>query len=161
LNLTTIGRIARQQRQQFFGRPTRGGKLTILNCILWAIVFSAGSVGIAFPEPIAVLAALLLSPPLATPFLLPGGGRSFSDAIASSVAVGVNSVLWGYGISWLFAATFDRAAAKKRAEDLRRCLSCGYDLRATPKRCPECGTEVAPTQTNSATAWARPPSRRP
>jgi hypothetical protein len=53
-----------------------------------------------------------------------------------------------HGISWLYVTAIATILPALRlrgmrpigaTEDTRRCPRCGYDLRATPDRCPECG----------------------
>lgn len=56
-----------------------------------------------------------------------------------------------FGVShWLLAIVFlvlpilslNRFRKARRTRGLGRCRRCGYDLRATPERCPECGMET-------------------
>lgn len=45
--------------------------------------------------------------------------------------------------------TLRRALVRRNRRRNNRCLSCGYDLRGSSDRCPECGLATAPTLTES------------
>jgi hypothetical protein len=142
-----------------FGLPTRGGWLSIANCgywaafllqsrilhflpgIAWGVLFRACSLPLLWPA--FELMERFDSP---TPDWPP-----LALATTAGVAFGLNGLAWGYGLSALLtgATRLLRIGRKDRFRRQGRCLVCGYDLRATPDRCPECGWTTTPDTTAS------------
>jgi hypothetical protein len=130
--------------QQFFGWPTRGGWLTVLNCAAWAILIIADPRDNASQLPEVLRAALgaaafglLLPLGLVIGCLVPHFSVS-NPVVVGAVVIGVNSLAWGYSSSWVISRLRTRGRAERRRRS-EQCMTCGYDLRASPERCPECG----------------------
>lgn len=91
---------------RFFGMPTLGGWLTIVNCGFFAALFSLSqflpSVMDKLGPAFIVLPLIVFSLPLAIFVLLPGLDYSptLFDIFAEAIVVGVNALIWGYGLSF-------------------------------------------------------------
>lgn len=79
------------------------------------------------------------------------------------VLLGLGCVL--FGLVWIVSFFAKRALARiemqKQSPYMRSCRHCGYDLRATPDACPECGHLVVPEPRPPALDFARMESQWP
>jgi hypothetical protein len=83
------------------------------------------------------------------PFAVQSGEWSYRFVLVAFPAwsvVAVSAILPAW---WL---VLRRRWRRQRLRADRRCERCGYDVRATPERCPECGTAVAPASATKAAA---------
>jgi hypothetical protein len=83
-----------------------------------------------------------------------GGGRQLNGGIFVNVPYWFTAAI-GAGAALLFV----RAERRRRRILQGGCPVCGYDLRATPDRCPECGASPA-TPVAAASAPERVPDPR-
>lgn len=74
------------------------------------------------------------------------GGVLFTGTTGSrfrEFGIRYNVIFWLAALGALPAATeWGRDWFRRRRARVGHCSKCGYDLRATPERCPECGTHV-------------------
>jgi hypothetical protein len=110
-----------------------------------------------------------------------GGGGSFFELIQFSghtdyrghgdAAADFQATWTAYGMpAWVPIAVFTAfplywilvpiRAARRRAKRRRlgQCETCGYDLRGSSDRCPECGSDIAATTGRESTSHAAEPS---
>ena len=87
---------------------------------------------------------------------------SYVDSTKADLRFGYS--LWApywllIGLVSLPALVVARRHSRRHRRAAGRCPACGYDLRATPQRCPECGAIVAQRETPSATIPPKEPRR--
>lgn len=86
------------------------------------------------------------SRPVMQPRLTSGYSRTLTVAVQSK---GVSVPIWWIAMGFIVAGGWVLWRRGKVRDEEGLCVQCGYDLRATPGRCPECGSEMGITKVAS------------
>ncbi len=99
------------EHRSFFGMPSLGGKLTLVNANLWIVLLlliRGGAFTQETPAYVSILISILMLI-LAFPFgifvLLPSLGYrvvGIGEIVGSAALFGVNAFVWGYGLAWCY-----------------------------------------------------------
>jgi hypothetical protein len=127
--------------------------LCVAVCVLWVVSkgnivrvsagawhysakFAAGRLTVFWESPARMLALPAVTPP--GTFRVPVSNAYQLARVPLAVLI---PLLLGAPIAWLGDHVRRGRSRRRLAEG--RCPVCGYDLRASPHRCPECGTSAA------------------
>src|SRR5437016_13602150 len=73
----------------------------------------------------------------------PGGTRLNVAYRLAAVPMAIPAVLFGFYPAWEVLIARRRRLRREKRLANGLCVRCGYDLRATPDRCPECGEAIS------------------
>jgi predicted RNA-binding Zn-ribbon protein involved in translation (DUF1610 family) len=134
--------------ERIFGIPRLAIALTFVNWLFWLFMFGSAYAGRGLHGSLILGLSWIMSMPLASLVLI----AEWSGVTAiRNLGLGftillllVNGLAWGCCLAWLLRlpGAIVRVFVRSARHEDGYCVECGYDLRDSTGRCPQCGTPL-------------------